>query len=304
MANLIKDTIKNLIANNDTKQAVELLLKLTKGSEKENEVHLQSSRLITIRNLIDSGVLDYTKAGEEINKIILALLRLTDSIELNNAVFLLPQEESQIQKKFSEELRNTANSFNNAWIVVLAFSFIGFLLMIFSNIKHENSFAQPAFWIGSILLLLSFIFFGFIQQKGTKKLSKSIHSNQELIDELQRMSITLSKFTRRITFYAATNSNNVNELLKATTPILEKMGISNEKVEKAFKNPEGVVSRIVEYSEEIEETIKEIEIALINGDAKTLKIHSENISNLVSKIKLIEATKTIENNGSLPTALD
>src|SRR5690606_3154009 len=156
------------------------------------------------------------------------------------AVFLLPQEESQIQKKFSEELRNTANSFNNAWIVVLAFSFIGFLLMIFSNIKHENSFAQPAFWIGSILLLLSFIFFGFIQQKGTKKLSKSIHSNQELIDELQRMSITLSKFTRRITFYAATNSNNVNELLKATTPILEKMGISNEKVEKAFKNPEGV----------------------------------------------------------------
>lgn len=289
--NSIKDTIKNLLANSKTKQAVELLMKLTKGSEEENKVHLQASRFNNIKKLIDSGVLDYTKAGEELNKIMIALLNLTDSIEVNNAVFSISQEDQQIQKKFSEELKASTNKLNNAWIANLAFSLIGLILMIFSNFNSNSSLGQPAFWIGAILLIASFIFFWLIQQKGTNKLSKSIHSNQELIDELQNISITLSKITRRMTLYAATNSNNINELLNVTTPILGKIGILNENTEKAFGSTQNVVNRIVEYSEEIEESIKDVETALINGDSKKLKLYSERISSLASKIKLKEKKK-------------
>lgn len=284
--NTIKDRIKALLANNKTKQAVEMLMDLTKGSEEENEVHLQASRLNNIKKLIDSGVLDYTKAGEELNRIMVALLNLTDSIELNNSVFSIPEEEKPIQKKFSDELKTSTNRLNNAWIVSLVFSFIGLILMVFSNFSQNNVFGIPAFWIGSILLISSFIFFWVVQQKGTNKLSKSIHSNQELIDELQTISITLSKVTRRMTLYAATNSSNVNELLNVTTPILRKIGILNEKTETRFNGTKEIINKIVEYSEEIEESIKDIETTLINGDSKKLKFYSEKISNLALKMKL------------------
>lgn len=280
---VIKENIKKLIAENKHNQAIELLKDFV-GSDGDtlNEIIQQSARLKNLRKLVDSGVLNYSEAGQEFNKIISALLNITDNIipSLKNA----PDVELPIQNNFSNQFGHSFQRLNIAWGTGLTFSFIGLALIVIANFNKNSEYQAGAFWVGAILIVLSFVFFLFLQLKGTLKITNTFKENQETINELQKISLDLTRITKRAANYSIANSNNVKELLDAVFPSLKRLGLITEQNENKLKNSNKVIDAIINYSEEIEDTIKQLEKALIEGDSKKLQEFAQKTKELSNKV--------------------
>lgn len=279
----IKENIKQLIAENKHKQAIDLLKDIV-GSEGEtlNEILQQSARLEYLRKLVDSGAMNYSEAGQEMNKIISALLSITDTIVPN--LMTSTEKELPIQNTFSNEFGQSFQKLNFAWGSSLAFSLIGLFLILIANFNKESGFQSGAFLAGIILIFLSFLFFLLVQLKGTLKVSKSFNENQEIINELQKISLDLTRITKRAAYYSAANTTNLKGLLDAIMPSLKRIGIINEINQNKFDNSQKFVNAIINYSDEVEDTIKQLEKSLIEGDSKKLQEFAQKTKGLLNKV--------------------
>lgn len=281
----IKENIKKLIAENKHKQAIDLLIELV-GADNDtlNEVIQQSARLENLRKSVNSGVLSFSEAGQEFNKIISALLNITDSIVPSFQQII--DVEPPIQNSFSKKFGQSLQKLNIAWGTGLAFSFIGLMLIVIANFNESSEYQAGAFWVGTILIVLSFLFFLFLQLKGTLKITNSFKENQDTINELQNISLNLTRMTKRAANYSIANSNNIKKLLDAVIPSLKRLGLITEQNESQFSNSNKVIDAIINYSEDIEDTIKQLEKALIEGDSQKLQEFAKKTKELSSKVNL------------------
>jgi hypothetical protein len=287
----LKDKAKKLLVDNKEDEAIKLLLDIAKeiGDKKSyNEIAANALSLENIRRLSESDLLGKLEAGREVKSILFALLNIADNIKFSE----LNEKENEIRKienKFSDNINDSLQKINNFWLTGLAFSFIGLLMIIFSRYLANPSFVNISFFLGVILIISSFALFLGIQLKGGKKISKSFSDNQDMINQLQQISLDLSRSTRTATIYAAKNINNINELIAVSIPTLSKLGLVNESNQQKFENTQKFIVSTLEYSEEIEKAIKELEKALIEADTNKMAEFSLKARQLFERIKEVNS---------------
>jgi hypothetical protein len=278
-----RETLKRLFAENKHKQAIDMLMEFVgTESDSSNQLIMQLARIDNLKKLVNTGILEHTEFGKQMNPIIDALLNITDSIV--PAPNKVKETDAPIKNNFSGQIGFSFQRLNVFWGMSLAFSFIGLVLIVVANFNKSSYLQLGAFWIGAALIVLSFSFFLFLQLKGTLKIANSFRENEDIINELQKISLDLTRITKKATRYSVTNSQNIKELLSAVTPSLKRLGLITDQNEDRFNNSGKLLEAIMNYSEEVEETIKELETALIEGDSKKLREFASKTKELSSRV--------------------
>jgi hypothetical protein len=185
--------------------------------------------------------------------------------------------------KFSSKFADSISKLYKIGGLGLVFIFIGTLTMIIGFLFPTRSFSIPMFALGGLLLIVSFVLFIIIQYNGPIKTRRLLKENEELLDSIQELSLRLIKLTYNLQSYCFKNIEKITTVIDSISPLVKPF--LGDKAQKVVVKMESISKGIVEYSEETEKIISEVQTAIENGDFKKLKHYSDEITNLNDKIK-------------------
>lgn len=231
-----------------------------------NEIVLNSSQFENLQKKIRNGVISVAEATIEQSKINQSLLDLVDSIKHPNLEYTPVKLEQQIDQKLSEQLGSDISKLDNFTRIGVIFSAIGILLVIIAQFNVYLTTNLILTWSGILLIFLGFLVSLILQIKGVGGAKNQLKANKEIIDNLQLVSLNLTKLTRNLALNLMVNANEVENLINTVIPSLAKLSFIPENLLNKVDDKKAFLSNIIKYSKNIEDTVAELELALREAD--------------------------------------
>ncbi len=185
--------------------------------------------------------------------------------------------------KISEQLTKSIERLYKVGGLGLVFIFIATLAMIFSFFNPNSDLSRPMFIIGSILLISSFVLFILVQYNGPIKTRRLLKENEQLLDEIQELSLNLTKLTYNTQAYCFKNVGKIKVIVDSVVPLVKPF--IGDKGRVMVTKIEDISAGIVEFSLSSEKVILDIKKALEDGDFKILKSYKEQLTELNSRFQ-------------------
>lgn len=291
MASKQINQIKELIALGKIDKAIVGLRTVLEDSDQEYEAILQSSRFSELAKEIRNGKVSFDEAHISKNQIISNILGIIEEIEKEDLKLVTLKSglklEDENYVKLSDKLADPLIRVYQAGGLALVFIFIGLILVFTAQFNQEGIYSAWIFGIGATLILISFLIFLYIQLKNPLTSKKNIRQGKEVVDELQKLSIDLVRLTGRIQALSFKHLNEINDVMEKALPVIHNLPFIGEGIKKKGIELQNISNSIVEYSNAVEETIQDVEKALVSSDVKKFKGYADKVRGFSARINQI-----------------
>jgi hypothetical protein len=187
--------------------------------------------------------------------------------------------------KLSDKLAKPLIQVYQAGGLALVFIFIGLVLIFTAQFNQNGKYSAWIFGIGATLILISFFIFLLIQLKNPLASKKNIDRGKEVVDEIQNLSINLVRLTLTIQALSFKHIDEINGVIGKALPVIQNLPFVGDGLKKSGIELQNISKSIVEYSNSIEGTIRDVEKALVSSDTKKFKEYSQKVKDFYEKVK-------------------
>lgn len=188
--------------------------------------------------------------------------------------------------KFSDKISASLVNVYRTGGLGLVFIFLG-MVLIFISPFIKNELDIYTFIIGSTLIMMSFILFLILQFKNPIRNKPKFQENKKMIDELQELSLSLTKLIRELHKLSHKHISEIQTVLNLVNPIIQRLPLVSESIKNKGIKIQNISSNIVELSYAAEEIIKDIETALIQSDIRKFREYSVKVNDIIKKTTIL-----------------
>jgi hypothetical protein len=183
--------------------------------------------------------------------------------------------------KFSDTLAKSLSSLYRAGGLALVFVFAGLILMLVGHF-YESSVSIWIFAVGALTNLLCIGLFLYLQLREPVKAMRTLKKNQEFVDSVQLVAISLTDTISKAQSLMFKNSESISKILQEMAPLLAQFPIINAIDFSVAQDTNATILNTTERSLEIVGDIKQ---ALIDADATNLKKYSDDLRDVTDLLK-------------------